>query len=192
MAINKVIYGGDVLVDLTGDTVSPEQLLEGSTAHNKAGELIEGACTYDSDTRDANAKQAELLAGKTAYVAGQKITGNMPNNGSVTGEISTKTARYTIPQGYHDGSGKVGISPTEQAKIVSANIREGVTILGVPGGMKPDEGESKQANKTVTPSKTLQTVLPDDGYTCLGQVTVNAIPYAENENASGGITVTIG
>lgn len=42
MAINKVVYGGATLVDLTGISVTPETMLEGSTALNKAGEPIAG------------------------------------------------------------------------------------------------------------------------------------------------------
>lgn len=45
MAINKVEYGGNTLIDLTSDTVTPESLLKGIIAHNKAGEKITG--TYD-------------------------------------------------------------------------------------------------------------------------------------------------
>lgn len=43
MAINKIVYDGDTLIDLTGDTVTPETLAEGATAHNKSGEQIMGA-----------------------------------------------------------------------------------------------------------------------------------------------------
>lgn len=46
--------------------------------------------------------------------------------------------------------------------------------------------------KTVTPSSLQQTILPDDGYNYLSQVTVNAIPYTETPNKMGGITVRIG
>lgn len=42
MATNKVIYAGVVLIDLTADTVTPDKLLEGITAHNAKGELITG------------------------------------------------------------------------------------------------------------------------------------------------------
>ena len=45
MAINKVVYDGDTLVDLTSDTVTPETLSEGVTAHNAAGEQIVGTMT---------------------------------------------------------------------------------------------------------------------------------------------------
>lgn len=191
MSINKVVYGGEILIDLTGDTVTADKLLSGITAHGKDGELVTGACTFDVNSNDATAAVAEILKGKTAYARGTKLVGTMSNNGAATGKIITKDGAYIIPQGYHDGSGKVSIDATEQAKIIAQNIREGVTILGVEGSMSGNEGVKAQA-KTVTPSSAQQTILPDTGYTHLSQVTVEKIPYVESENSAGGTTVTIG
>ena len=191
MSINKVVYGGKTLIDLTGDTVTADKLLSGITAHGKDGELVTGVCTFDVDSNDATVAVAEILKGKTAYARGTKLTGTMPNNGAVTGKISTKDGSYTIPQGYHDGSGEVSIDATEQEKIIAQNIREGVTILGVEGSMSGSEGVKAQA-KTVIPSSVQQIVMPDAEYTHLSQVTVEKIPYVESENSAGGTTVTIG
>lgn len=178
-------------MDLTADTVTKERLLKGYTAHAADGERITGTCEYDADTQDATAAVAEILSGKTAYVRGAKLTGTMPNRASVTGKISTKAGVYTVPQGYHDGGGKVAIAAEEQAKLIPGNIRQGVTVLGVTGTMSSSEGINAQA-KTVTPTRAEQVVLPDSGYTHLSQVTVRGIPYSESANAAGGITVTIG
>ena len=191
MAISKVVYGGNTLIDLTADTISADVLKKGFTAHGADGEAITGTCEHDANTQDATAAVSEILTGKTAYARGTKLTGTMKNNGAVSGTISTKAGAYTIPIGFHDGSGKVQISSTEQAKIIPSNIRSGVSILGVTGTMSAMEGEKKQS-KTVTPTTAKQTVLPDSGYTCLTSVTVNAIPYVETNNAAGGTTVTIG
>lgn len=192
MGKSKIVYGGQVLIDLTSDTVKADKLLEGYTAHGADGEPIAGTCPYDADTSDATAADSEILSGKTAYVKGTKKTGTMKNNGAVSGKIKTKDEQYTVPQGYHDGSGKVGIDDTEKAKLIPENIREGVNVLGVDGSMSGTEDAKPQA-KTVTPSTTEQTVLPDsaEGYNYLSQVTVEPIPYEETENSAGGITVTI-
>ena len=128
--INKVIYDGNTLIDLTSDTVDAAHLLYGYTAHLKSGSTVTGQCTYNADT---TAGAAEILATKTAYVNGNKITGSMTNNGAVTGTISASTAQYTIPSGFHDGSGKVSIASSEQEKLIASNIKSGVTILGVEG-----------------------------------------------------------
>lgn len=191
MPISKVVYGGNVLIDLTADTVTADKILSGYTTHGADGEAITGTCDFDSNTQSATAADSEILYGKTAYVKGVKKTGAMKNNGAVTGTIAAKADQYTIPQGYHDGSGKVSIPSAEQAKIIAGNIRDGVTILGVLGTMSGTEGANPQS-KTVTPTSSQQVVLPDENYNYLSQVTVEAIPYAESDNSAGGVTVTIG
>ena len=188
---SKVIFNGEVLMDLTGDTVTAASLLKGITAHGKDGAPITGTCDWDAATGDATATAAEILSGKTAYVKGKKVSGTMPNRGAVAGKISTKAGAYTVPQGYHDGSGKVTIDSTEQAKLIPTNIREGVTVLGVEGTMSGSE-DMKPQSKSVTPKASAQTVLPDEDYNCLSQVEVAAIPYAVSDNTSGVKTVTIG
>lgn len=187
--VNKVIYGNQTLLDLTGDTVEASKVLSGYTAHDRSGAPITGSCTFDADTSDADATASEILSTKTAYVNGTKVTGTMPDRGAVTGTISTLSSAYTIQNGYHDGSGTVDIDSTEKAKIIADNIKDGVQILGVTGTYT-GEGVTAQA-KTVTPSLTQQTILPDSGYDYLSQVTVSAIPYSEVDNPQGGKTISI-
>ena len=191
MANSKIVYGGKVLMDLTADTVIADVLLTGYTAHGADGEPITGSCDFDANTQDATATEAEILLDKTAYNKGVKRTGTMPNNGAVAGTISTKDGVYMVPQGYHDGSGTVGIDAIEQAKIIPGNIRKDVTLLGITGTHEGSASVTAQA-KAVTPSVLPQTVLPDEGYDYLSQVNVAAIPYVESDNSAGGITVTIG
>lgn len=189
-AISKVVYGNQTLIDLTADTVEASNLLTGYTAHGADGEAINGACTFDADTSDATATASEILASKTAYVNGTKITGTMANRGSVAGTIDTVAGEYTIQSGFHDGSGTVAIDSTEQAKIIPNNIKDGVQILGVTGTYTGQGGTSQA--KTATPYTTSQVILPDLGVDYLSQVTVNAIAYVETSNVGGGITATIG
>lgn len=191
--INKVIYGENTLIDLTQDDVSRSDVLSGKYFHLPTGEKTTGTCNFDAYTSDATATAAEILLSKTAYKNGAKITGTMPNNGAVTGTISTKAQQYTIPQGYHDGSGKVSISTTEQAKIIATNIRSGITILGVEGTMSGSEDVSA-TSVSVTPYTTSQTITPQGlgDYNSITQVNVAAIAYTETDNAAGGLTVTIG
>lgn len=188
--INKVVYGNNTLIDLTADTISPDKVLTGITAHDASGAPITGTCNYDSNTQNADVLVGEVLLGKTFYARGTKMAGTMPNNGAWEGEITTADQYLQVPQGYHDGSGEISIGITEKAKIIPANIKEGVSILGVTGSYSG--GEVKAQTKEATPTTAEQTVLPDDGYDYLSQVTIKAIPYVETDNTAGGKTVTIG
>lgn len=189
--VNKVIYGGNILIDLTGDTVTASDVLKNVTFHLPSGATGTGTCEYDVDSSDCTATVAEVLATKTFAKGGSVLTGTMPNRGAVSGIISSKTTPYTIPQGYHDGSGTVTLDSASLAALVANNIRENVKILGITGTMPGSEDVHAQA-KTATPATTAQTILPDTGYNYLSQVTVNAIPYTETLNSAGGYTATIG
>ena len=189
--VNKVVLAdGTTLIDLTNDDVERSKVLSGKYFHLPSGERTTGTCTYDADTSDATATAAEILTTKTAYKNGSKLTGTMPNNGGVTGTISTVSGQYTVPAGYHDGSGKVGIISTEQAKIVAGNIKSGIEILGVTGTYAGEAISVRSA--TVTPTFSEQTILPGTGYDYLSQVTVAEITVTETDNSAGGKTVTIG
>lgn len=187
-----VLANGTVLIDLTADTVDATHLLSGYTAHGANGAPITGTCTFDSDTSNDTLQIAEALAGKTFHARGTAYTGTMTNNGAVSGVISSKSTPYTVPQGYHDGSGTVSIDSTSASNLIAANVREGVTILGVEGTMSGSEDVHAQA-KSVNPTFTQQVITPDSPtYNYLSQVTVAAIAVVYSDNAAGGKTVTIG
>lgn len=190
--VNQVgLADGTILIDLTTDTAERADVLSGKYFHLKTGERVAGTCTYNADTSDANASASEILNGRTAYVNGNKITGEMPNNGAVSGTIATKNGTYVVPAGYHNGLGSVGIDATEQAKIIASNIKSGITILGVEGEYS---GEAVTAGAvSATPYLTAQTILPSSiSKDYISQVDIAAIAITESDNAAGGKTVTIG
>lgn len=189
--VNQVgLADGTMLIDLSTDTAERADVLTGKYFHLKTGERVAGTCDFDSNTTDANAAASEILAGRTAYVNKNKITGEMPNNGAVSGSISTKAGTYTVPAGYHSGLGSVGINQTEQNKIIASNIKAGISILGVTGNYSGEAVDVAPVN--VTPYLTQQTILPPSGYDYISQVNVAAIAITESDNAAGGKTVTIG
>lgn len=189
--VSKVVLSnGTTLIDLTGDTITAADVINSKTFHDKSGAPLTGTSTYDADTSDDTAAAAEILAGKTAHARGALLTGTMPNRGAVTGTIDTFAQGYTIPQGYHDGSGTVNLNATDLAKVLPGNLKAGIEIGGVTGTYT---GESISAqSKSATPSWASQTIQPDSGYDYLSSVSVASIPIAYSDNSAGGLTVTLG
>ena len=84
-----------------------------------------------------------MLTGKVFVdAAGKVTTGTMTNNGTVTKTLNTTTKSYTIPKGYHSGSGKVSITteeksvtPTKSSQAVtptSGKVLSKVTVAAIP------------------------------------------------------------
>lgn len=191
MAVNKVVFGNETLIDISKDTVTKDKLLAGFTAHDQDGNPITGECTYDAYTGDATATADEILYDEEAYVKGVKVKGTMPNKGAQAIVITDANEPVGIDKGYHDGGGTATVDKTN---LSPENIRQGVTILGVEGEMSATEGANAQ-KVTVTPKVTAQTIMPDteNGYNYISQVDVAPISKVESKtDGTNGTTVTIG
>ena len=89
MAVNKVVYGGNTLVDLTGDTVTANDLAEGITATGANGDKVVGVMTKGEIATNSEIDNALALAG----------TGTIPSGDSVTVKTLTVTDTLNIPGG---------------------------------------------------------------------------------------------
>ena len=85
-------------------------------------------------TGDADAAAGNILTGKTAFNASGSVSGSMANNGSTSGEISTKAGTVTIPAGFTSG-GTVSLKSSAVSDLTSANLLSGKTVLGVSGSL---------------------------------------------------------
>ena len=92
-----------------------------------------GTATF-YDATDADAVAANVLSGKKFIGSSGEDTGSMANNGSTSGEISTKAGTVSIPAGYTSG-GTVSIKSSAVSDCVAGNILNGKTILGVSGSL---------------------------------------------------------
>ncbi len=84
---------------------------------------------YACSSGDGDATANQILSGRTAWVKGQKVTGTMPNRGAVTQTLNAGGS-YTIPAGYHNGSGKItaaSLSSQTSGTATAAQILSGKT-----------------------------------------------------------------
>lgn len=185
-----ILANGEVIIDLTQDDIKPEHVQKDIYFHDKTGERKQGTNTKTVDASGVTAEASEVLYNKSFGKGSEIQYGTMPDNSGRNVEITTKSGT-PIPYGFSDGSGVAKLSTDDLSKLIPANIKEGVTILGVDGEYGADDISSGAVE--VTPSFVEQTINPSDkGVTFFSSVKVKAIPVTRTDNDFGGVTVTIG
>lgn len=95
------------------------------------------------DVTSVTAVAGNVLAGKVIVEAdGSVTTGTMPNNGAVAKTLDVSSPSYTVPAGYHSGTGTVklvtetkSVTPTKSAQVISPStgkVLSKVTVAAIP------------------------------------------------------------
>ena len=108
------------------------------------------------DVSSTTAAAGNVLAGKVFVTKeGAVTTGTMVNNGAVSKTLDATTTSYTVPAGYHSGSGKVSIitetksvTPTEASQDITptaGKVLSKVTVARIPTKYKDATGMTATA-----------------------------------------------
>lgn len=203
MAVNKVVINDKTAIDLTGDTVTPSDLVEGVTAHDATGMQITGTrpATSGTDTSDATATEEDIARNKTAYVQGKKITGKLYEY--VKGKklemwVSAGGSQYLIvnkrgyicismPHEFNDEILRIGCTielgadPSLFGDAVAADVAKGKTMTSAAGlkvvGTNTNDADTSDADATASDIAKGKTA-----YVQGAKVTGTAEPAESNNN----------
>lgn len=153
------------LAELTGEINNLKQSVSSgktkvASAITDKGVQTDANSTFDTLAQNiklikipsGNAVAGDVLAGKTfTNSTGNQIAGTMINQGTKNSTLTTQNGEYTIPQGYHSGTGKVKAT---FANLIAENIASGINIGGVVGTSPKIEFHS--AVDSTTSSLTMQ------------------------------------
>lgn len=136
---------GSVSISPESKTAKPtksQQTINPTAGKVLTSVIVEAIPAQYVDTSSATATADQILDGATAFVGGELVEGTMANNGAVTETLDAATTSYTVPAGYHSGTGTVSVSletksatPTKSPQTISPStgkLLSSVSVAAIP------------------------------------------------------------
>lgn len=186
MAKAVIMGGGGGGVSSDELTAARGDVLKGKTAvtSDSSDESVEGTLELTGDAADSH-----VLTGKTYYNKDPKTrrTGAMPNRGAIAQELAAGGS-YTVPEGYHNGAGKVTAkslaSQTGGATAADGDVLSGKTYW--KDGAKRTGTMANQGAKTAALNAGGSYAIPAGYHNGSGKVTANSLASQTSANAAAG------
>lgn len=183
MAVNKVVYGGKTVIDLTSDTVTAAKMLSGATAHDKSGAVVTGSiATKTSSNLTASGATVTVPAGYYASQATKSVA-----TGSAKTPATTVTKNPSISVNSSglitaSVSGTQSVTPTVSAGYVSSGTAGTITVSG-----SATKQLTVQAAQTITPGTSNKTIA--SGRYLTGTQTIKGDANLVASNIKSGVSI---
>ena len=211
--VSGVTGGGNYTLQAKTATPTKKQqnITPDSGFYGLSGVTVAAIPEAYQDTSSVTATAADVLTGKVFVTAAGVVTpGEMINNGAVDKTLDVTTITYTIPKGYHSGTGKVKlvletktVTPTKSAQDITptaGKVLSKVTVEAIPDKYQEVSGVTTTAanvlDGTYFVDKTgalVEGTMPDKGAvtaTIDGLTTTSYTIPAGKHNGSGKVTLT--
>lgn len=164
--VKGVSGGGNY--SLQQKTATPTKMQQNITSdegfYGLSSVTVEAIPEQYQDISITTAAAADVLANKVFVdSAGKTTSGTMANNGSVSKKLDASTKSYTIPKGYHSGTGSVSVTtetktatPTKSQQTVSptsGSLLSSVTVAAIPDEYQDVSGVTATAAQVLSGSK---------------------------------------